>query len=124
MWTPQQRLEIGKHAAKNGNASTLRFLPDFKKAYNEDKQKGADLSEGIVMKSRGMPILLPETLMKKTIDTNSALTLRIAPATSSVINAVVQANDRALLVENVAIYPYRMIGRGRFYIAWTPLDVR
>ena len=41
VWTPQQRLEIGKHAAKN------------------------DLSEGIVMKSRGRSTLLPETLMKK-----------------------------------------------------------
>ena len=110
MWTPQQRLEIGEHAAKNGNASTLRFLSskyprltkqsitEFKKAYNEGKQKGADLSDGIVMKSRGRPTLLPETLMKKTIDTISALRLRGAPVTSSVINAVakgiVQANDR------------------------------
>ena len=116
LWTPKQRLEIGEHAAKNGNASTLRFLSskyprltkqsitEFKKAYNEGKQKGADLSEGIVMKSRAMPILLPETLTKKTIDINSALTLRGAPVTSSVINAVpkgiVQANDRTLLVEN------------------------
>ena len=116
VWTPQQRLEIGEHAAKNGNASTLRFLSskyprltkqsiaEFKKAYNEGKQKGADLSEGIVMKSRGKSTLLPETLMKKTIDTISALRLRGAPVTSSVINAVakgiVQANDRTQLVEN------------------------
>ena len=61
LWTPQQWLEIGKHAAKNGNASKLRFLSskylhltkqsitEFKKAYNEGKQKGADLSEGIVI---------------------------------------------------------------------------
>ena len=116
LWTPQQRLEIGEHAAKNGNASTLRFLSskyprltkqsitEFKKAYNKGKQKGADLSDGIVMKSRGRPTLLPETLMKKTIDTISALRLRRAPVTSSVINAVakgiVQANDRTLLVKN------------------------
>ena len=101
---------------KNGNASTLRFLSskyqrltkqsitEFKKAYNEDKQKGADLSEGIVMKSKGRLTLLPETLMKKTIDTINALRLRGAPATPSVINAVAkgiaQANDRTLLVEN------------------------
>ena len=55
------------------------------------------------MKSRGRPTLLPETLMKKTIDTISALRLRGAPVTSSVINAVakgiVQANDRTLLVQ-------------------------
>ena len=83
---------------------TKQSITEFKKAYNEDKQKGADLSEEIVMKSRGRPTLLPETLMKKTIDTISALRLRRAPVTSSVINAVakgiVQANDRTLLVEN------------------------
>ena len=79
MQTPKQQLEIGKHAAKNGNASTLRPLflkflcltkqsiTEFKKAYNKGKRKGADLSEGIVMKSKGRPTLLPETLMKKTI---------------------------------------------------------
>ena len=56
------------------------------------------------MKSRGRPTLLPETLMKKTIDTISALRLRGAPVISSLINAVakgiVQANDRTMLVEN------------------------
>ena len=56
------------------------------------------------MKNRGRPTLLPEVIMKKTIDTVSALRLRGAPVTSSVINAVargiVQANDRTLLVEN------------------------
>ena len=48
--------------------------------------------------------MLPETLMKKTIDTVSALRLRGTPVTSSVTNVVpkgiVQANDRTLLVEN------------------------
>ena len=64
VWTPQQRLEIDEHAAKNGNARTIRFLSskyprltkqsitEFKKAYNKGKQKGADFSERIVMKSR------------------------------------------------------------------------
>ena len=73
--TSKQRLEIGEHAAKNGNASTFRFLSskyprltkqsitEFKKAYNNGKQKGANLSEWIVMKSRGRPTLLSETLM-------------------------------------------------------------
>ena len=83
---------------------TKQSITEFKKAYNEGKRKGADLSEGILMKSRGRPTLLPETLMKKAIDTISALRLRGAPVTSSVINAVakgiVQANDRTLLVEN------------------------
>ena len=140
MWTPQQWLEIDEHAAKNGNASTIRFLSskyprltkqsitEFKKAYNKGKQKGADLSDGIAMKSRGRPTLLPETLMKKTIDTISALRLRGAPVISSLINAVakgiVQANNRTLLVENVDIYLYQMIGQERFYIVWTPLNVR
>ena len=116
MWTPQQRLEIGEHAAKNGNFSTIRFLcskysrltkqsiTEFKKAYNEGKQKGANLSEGIVMKNRGRPTLLPETLLKKTIHTITALRLRRAPVTFSVINAVakeiVQVNDKTQLVEN------------------------
>ena len=97
-------------------ARTLRFLSskyprltkqsitEFKKAYNEGKRKGADLSEGIVMKSKGRPTLLPKTLTKKTIDSISALRLRGAPVTSSVINnvakGIVQANDRTLLVEN------------------------
>ena len=83
---------------------TKQPITEFKKAYNEGKQNGADLSEGIVMKSRGRPTLLLETLMKKTIDTTSALRLRRAPVTSSVINGVakgiVQANDRTLLVGN------------------------
>ena len=56
------------------------------------------------MKRRGRPTLLPETLMKKTVDTVSALRLRGTPVTSSVTNVVpkgiVQANDRTLLVEN------------------------
>lgn len=67
VWTPQQRLEIGEHAAKNGNASTLRLLStkyprltkqsitDFKKAYTQSKRKGTDLSEGIIMKKNGHP---------------------------------------------------------------------
>ena len=115
MWTPQQRLEIDEHAAKNGNASTIRFLSskyprltkqsitEFKKAYNKGKQKGADLSERIVMKSR-VGQLCFQKLMKKTIDTISALRLRGAPVISSLINAVakgiVQANGRTMLDEN------------------------
>ena len=66
--------------------------------------------------------------MKKTIDTISALRLRGAPVISFLINAVakgiVQANNRTLLVENVDIYLYQMIGQERFYIVWTPLNVR
>ena len=83
---------------------TKQSITEFKKAYNEGKQNGADLSEEIVMKSRDRATLLLETLVKKTIDTISALRLRKAPVTSSVINAaakgIVQANDRTLLVGN------------------------
>ena len=83
---------------------TKQSITEFKKVYNEGKQKSADLSEEIVMKNRGRPTLLPETLMKKTIDTISALRLREVPVTFSVINAVakgiVQANGRILLVED------------------------
>ena len=106
---------------------TKQYITEFKKAYNEGKQKGADPPEGIVMKSRSKPTLLPETLMKKTIDSIGALRLRGAPVTSSVINAVakgiVQANDRTLLVEDGG-HLSLMIGRERFYIVWAPLDVR
>ena len=81
MWTPQQRLEIGEHATKNGNASTLRLsnskfqyfdskylcltkqsIAEFKKAYNEGKQKGVrfqqDLNLLLVVHTRGMFVTL------------------------------------------------------------------
>ena len=48
--------------------------------------------------------MLPETLLKKTIDTITTLRLRSAPVIFSKINAVakeiVQVNDKTLLVEN------------------------
>ena len=77
MWTPQQRLELANMLQKMEMPAHFDsclesicvwqsdLLLSFKKVYNEEKQKGADLSEGIVMKSRGRPTLLPETLMKK-----------------------------------------------------------
>ena len=40
-------------------------ITEIKNAYNEGKQKGADLSEGIVMKSWGRPTLLADLLWKK-----------------------------------------------------------
>ena len=109
---------------------TRQTVSDFKKAHLESKRDGIDVnSEGIVTKNRGRPTLLPEDIMKKTIDTVSALRLRGASVTSSVINAVakgiVQANDRTLLVLKMSVIcPYPMIGRERFYVAWTPLAGR
>ena len=54
---------------------------------------------------RGRPKLLPEDLMKKTIETVQCLRMwKGAPISSSIINAIVKgiviANDRMLLVEN------------------------
>ena len=93
---------------------TKQSITEFKKAYDEGKQKGADLSEGIVMKSRGRPTLLPETLMKKTIDTISALRLRGAPVTSSVINAVAKGSGHLSLSNDWArkvLYQMDTLGR-------------
>ena len=125
-----KKMEMPAHfdlCVQNYPRLTKQYITEFKKAYNEGKQKGADPSEGIVMKSRSRPTLLSETLLKKTIDSISALRLRGAPVTSSVINAVakgiVQANDRTLLVENGG-HLFLMLGRERFYIVWAPLDVR
>ncbi|CAH3135996.1 unnamed protein product [Porites lobata] len=56
------------------------------------------------MKKRGRPALLPDDLMKKTIEMIQALRLNGAPVTAVVINAIdkgiVIANDRTLLVEH------------------------
>ena len=116
-WSPQQRAEIGQYAAANGNkAAIVKFssqfpsikrqtVSDFKKAYLEYKKKnnGSEVT-AIEKKKAGRPTLLPDDLMKKTIETVSALRLRGAPVSTSVINAVakgiVLANDRSLLCEN------------------------
>ena len=61
VWAPQQRLQIGEHAAKNENVSTIRFLfskyprltkqsiTELKNAYHEGKQNGANILEVTVM---------------------------------------------------------------------------
>ena len=81
-------------------------VSDFKKVYLECKKKnnGSEVT-AIEKKKAGRPTLLPNDLMKKTIETVSALRLKGAPVSSSVINAVakgilVLANDRSLLCEN------------------------
>ena len=56
------------------------------------------MKQKLTRKERGRPKLLPEDLMKKTIETVQSLRLKGAPISSSIINAI--ANDRMLLVEN------------------------
>ena len=115
IWTGEERAEIGRLAHKHGNAIALNMLAgrypkltkqslsDFRKAYlalksNED--------EVLVIKKKkiGRPTLLPEELMKKTIEAVNALRLKGAPVSASVINSVdkgiILANDSSLLTEN------------------------
>ena len=115
IWTGDERAEIGRLAHKHGNAIALNMLAgrypkltkqslsDFKKAYlalksNED--------EALVIKKKkiGRPTLLPEELMKKTIEAVNALRVKGAPVSASVINSVAEgiilANDSSLLTEN------------------------
>ena len=119
VWTPAQRAEIGKHAADHGNASTVRILglkypglkrqtvSDFKLAYLKLKKSNeaanSDIKK-IVKKKVGRSTLLPESLMKKVIETVANLWLRGVPVSSAVIHAVargvITANDRSLLLEN------------------------
>ena len=119
VWTPTERAEIGKHAAEHGNQFTVRTLgakypglkrqtvSDFKLAYLKLKiskeAANGDITK-IVKKKADRPTLLPETLMKKVIDTVTNLRLRGAPVSSAVIRAVARgvivANDRSLLSEN------------------------
>ena len=119
VWTPAQRVEIGKHGADHGNAATVRILglnypalkrqtvSDFELAYLKLKKSNeaanSDIKK-IVKKIAGRSTLQPESLMKKVIDTVANLRLRGAPVSSAVIRAVARgviiANDRSLLLEN------------------------
>ena len=118
VWTPAQRAEIGKYAAY-GNASIARILglkypglkrqtvSDFKLAYLKLKKSNeaanSDIKK-IVKKKASRLTLLPESLMKKVIETVANLRLSGAPVSSAVIRAVARgviiANDRSLLLEN------------------------
>ena len=118
-WAHVQRAEIGKRAAWHGNAPTVRLfggkypglkgqtVSDFKLAYLELKNKKnnahADLKK-IVKKKTGRPTLLPAELMQKVVDLVSALRLKQAPVSSSVICSIARgvnlANDTSLLLEN------------------------
>ena len=84
---------------------TRQTVNDFKKSYNELREKSGGKEVTLIAKKpRGRPTLLPEELMAKTIDVVSSLLLRGAPVSSAVIRAVakgtITSNDRSLLVEN------------------------
>ena len=119
IWTPTQKVEIGKHAVEHANASTVRAMglkypglkrqtvSDFKLAYLKLKKSieaaDSDITE-IVIKKTGRPMLLPENLMKKVIETVTNFRLRGARVSAVVIRAVARgviiANDRSLFLEN------------------------
>ena len=71
-------------------------MSDFKKAYLALKMKDNEIRE-IKKKKTGRPSLLPEDLMKKTIDTVAGLRLKGALVSAAVIHSVakgiVLAND-------------------------------
>ena len=116
-WKPEDRAKIGKYGHLHGNKQAIvkyqsefpdithQSVTDFIKAYVEEKKKskGAEVTE-LKKKKQGRPTLLPEELMKKTIDMVLNLRLKGAPVHASVINAVakgiVLTNERSLLVEN------------------------
>ena len=102
-WAHVRRVEIGKHAPWHGNVVTVRLLggkypglkrqivSDFKLAYLELKKKedeADDDAKEIVKKKTGCPTLLPAELMQKVVDLVSALRLKGAPVSSSVICSV------------------------------------
>ena len=141
-WANVQRAEIGKRAAWHENAPTVRLfggkypglkgqtVSDFKLAYLELKKKKGNADDDlkkIVKKKTGRPTLLPAELMQKVVDLVSALRLKQAPVSSSVICSIARgvnlANDTSLLLENgghvnLSIYcsrqvPYRFDTVGR-----------
>ena len=114
-WTCKIRAEIGCYAATTTTAAAVKryqltyptlskqTVHEFKKAYLKEKE--VTNKEVTVLKSRkrGRSKLLPEDIMAKTIQTVKALSLKGAPVSSAVINAiaksVVMAEDRCLLTE-------------------------
>ena len=115
-WTAEERAEIGQHAVRRGVNQTVRLLKgkyprltkqtvsDFKKAFIQAKQTAVGPVNEINFRKRGRPALLPDDLMKKTIETIQALRLKGAPVTAAVINAIAKgifmANDRTMLADH------------------------
>ena len=134
-WKPEDRAKIGKYGHLHGNKQAIvkyqsefpdimhQSVTDFIKAYVEEKKKskGAEVTE-LKKKKQGRPTLLPEELMKKTIDMVLNLRLKGVPAHASVINAVakgiVLANDRSLLVENGGCISLNDDGREKYFTKW------
>ena len=115
-WTAEERAEIGQHAVRHVVNQTVRLfkgkyprltkqtVSDFKKAFIQAKQTAVGPVNEITFRKRGRPALLPDNLMKKTIETIQAQLLKGALVTAAVINAIakgiVTANDRTILVEH------------------------
>ena len=133
-WTAEERAEIGQHPVRRGVNQTVRLLKgkyprltkqtvsDFKKAFIQAKQTAVGPVNEINFRKRGRPALLPDDLMKKTIEMIQALRLNGAPVTAVVINAIdkgiVIANDRALLVEHGGYLSLSLTGEEMSSAEW------
>ena len=82
---------------------TKQTVSDFKKASIHAKQTTDGPVSEISFRKRGRPALLPEDLMKKTIETIQALRLKGAPVTAAVINAITKGMELSLPDEQKAI---------------------
>ena len=116
-YTKTERAEIGKYAALHGVGKSMRkyeqkypgikqqSVSDFKRKYKELKSRDplVEVNE-IGTKKQGRPRILPEELMKKSIDIIKALPLKATPVSYSVMAAVARgvviSHDRSLLVED------------------------
>ena len=75
VWTPTQRVEIGKHATEHDNAPTVRAMALYDRQWRQvdlletEKSKestDSDIKE-ILREKTCRPTLLPKKLMKKVI---------------------------------------------------------
>ena len=83
-WTQEQRAKIGERAHKHEISSALKHLAgeypnlkkqtvfEFKKAYEKLKSSQQDVTK-TDSKKCGQPKLLPDDLMKKTVETVQSL---------------------------------------------------
>ena len=83
---------------------TEQTVSNFKKAFIQAKQTAVGPVNEITFRKSGQPALLPDDLMKKTIEMVQSLRLNGAPVTAAVINGIAKeiviANDRTLLAEH------------------------
>ena len=73
---------------------TKQTVSDFKKAFIQAKQTAVGPVNEITFRKRGRPALLPDDLMKKTIQMIQALRL------NGIAKGIVIANDRTVSVEH------------------------